>query len=80
MKNFTLPLGPTVAHSSLDRSLARTAQIPAFGRPMPSDARPAHSQGVVTAWCASSARGTVRHSLTFWWLIGGEVLTNTFYN
>jgi hypothetical protein len=65
MKNFTIPSGPTAAHGhsgSLDRIPARTAQILAFGRPMPSGARPAHSWHVVTARCTSSARGTRRCS------------------
>jgi hypothetical protein len=35
---------------------------------------------MVTAWCASSARGTTLHSPAFQWLIGDEVLTYTFYN
>jgi hypothetical protein len=38
MKNFTIPLGPTAAHGhsgSLDRKPAHTAQIMAFGWPMP---------------------------------------------
>jgi hypothetical protein len=47
---------------------------------MPSGARPAHSRHVVTARYTSSARGTARHSPVFWWLIGDEVLTYTFYN
>jgi hypothetical protein len=47
---------------------------------MPSGARPAHSWHVVTARCTSNARGTARHSPVFWWLIGDEVLTYTFYN
>jgi hypothetical protein len=83
MKDFTIPLGLTAAHDhsgSLDQSPARTAQFTAFGRPMPSGARPANSRCVVTARCASSARGTVWHSSAFQWLINDEVLTYTFYN
>jgi hypothetical protein len=83
LKNITIPSSPTVAHGhsgSLDRSPARAAQIPAFGRPMPSGARLAHGWHVVTAWCASNACGTVQRSPVFQWLIGDEVLTYTFYN
>jgi hypothetical protein len=53
MKKLTIPSGPTAAHGhsgSLDRSPARTTEIPAFGRPMPSGACGHHVVRVQRAW------------------------------